>query len=205
MKDYQEMYDMKKYGQKELQIISEFARKSMKEPSLCEDMNEEDRWFLIYATYAYDLYYPTRSGMIKNVKKSKAAEKEEPGFVDQIILNATYLVMLEFNSSALRVVNRSLLKKKIAGALFFEYLNRFKEIGALVKAHTAENKLEIVYRMSDPKGVYSVNVMRIANSIVNDALVIRPGGEIIFFDPEKINQAINKERDNPKLVSNDVS
>lgn len=96
------MYGVRHFDLAALKSVYDFGMRCEKDK--IEELNSVDRWFIINAGYAHDLY---------TVKKAyNAVKKVHP--IDEIMLCASSLAYADINRSVFKQVDKQILVKKVA-------------------------------------------------------------------------------------------
>jgi hypothetical protein len=179
-----DVFKVKKYDYDTLKKLYFNVLKASREKN--EEYPQEIKMLIVTAGYALDFYEAVK--LSNNSKKSKKHDNKMLDIYCAII----GLVMAEVNSSVFHTFNKDILIKKIASYLFFDFYNT---AGILLRGFYLDiDQRQIVMKVPGNEKFIAVDAMKIAQNIVNNALLIDNSKEsVVGVDGCKVSTIIQNE------------
>lgn len=186
-----EMYSVGYYDIETLRQIYEVGMNAMQYGS--EEMSFNDAWFIVNASYAVDLY--AAAGFIKD-----DARRGQIHPMELMILCLSMLATADLRSLKTEGVDKNLLTKKLAAAMFFFYFNTMVQNRVLCGFYVDDCHTQVNIRPCDFAESFAIDTTVIARQVVNEALIISTESGTAAVDGELVKEIMETEMDRFRCV-----
>lgn len=186
-----EMYSVGYYDVETLTHIYDLGMNAMQYGS--EELSYSDAWFIVNAGYAVDLY--AAAGFIKN-----DARRGQMHPMELMILCLSMLATADLRSPETKGVDKNLLTKKLAAAMFFFYFNTMVQNRVLCGFYVDECHTQVNIKPGDFAEPFAIDTTVIARRVVNEALIISTASGTAAVDGELVKEIMETEMDRFRCV-----